>query len=120
MSHTLTIKTAVTDEVALRGACVRLELAPPVRGRNRLYDGTEVDGLAVTPRDWKYPAVFTADGTAHYDNYGERWGKQAEFDKLLQSYAVVRATTEARKHGHMVREQQLPDGNVKLTIEVGA
>ena len=47
------------------------------------------------------------------------WGEQQELDQFLQSYAVEKAKIEARKQGHSVTEQQLQDGSVKLTIQVG-
>ena len=40
-------------------------------------------------------------------------------DKFLQAYAVERAKAEARRHGHQVVEQQLPNGSIKLTVQVG-
>jgi hypothetical protein len=40
-------------------------------------------------------------------------------NKFLQFYAVEKARLEARRRGHTVIEQALPDGSVKLTITVG-
>ena len=47
------------------------------------------------------------------------WGQQEHLDGFLQSYAVEKARIEARKRGHSVVEQALPDGSVKLTIQIG-
>ena len=37
----------------------------------------------------------------------------------VYSAAVEKAKIEARKRGHSVYEQALPDGSIKLTIQVG-
>jgi len=47
------------------------------------------------------------------------WGEQKQLDQFLQAYAVEKAKIEARKKGHAITEQQLADGSVKLTIQVG-
>ena len=66
------------------------------------------------------PVVFnTTTGAACYDNYNGHWGDQAQLDKFLQAYACEMAKIEARKKGHTCTEQQLPDGSIKLTINVG-
>jgi hypothetical protein len=44
---------------------------------------------------------------------------QRHLDAFLQSYAVEKARIEARKKGHTVTEQQLANGSLKLTINVG-
>jgi hypothetical protein len=37
----------------------------------------------------------------------------------LQAYAVEKTKIEARRKGHAVTEQQLADGSIKLTVQVG-
>jgi hypothetical protein len=37
----------------------------------------------------------------------------------MQAYAVEKARIEARRRGHSVVEQPLPDGSIRLTIRVG-
>ena len=119
MSHTVTIKTEIRDRSAVEAACSRVGLAPPVEGKATLFSG-EVSGLAVKLPDWEYPVVADlATGQLKFDNFGGRWGEQKELDKFLQSYAVEKAKIEARKRGHAVTEQQLADGAIKLTIQVG-
>ena len=119
MSHIVEIKTEVRDVAAARAACQRLRLEPPIEGRAKLFSG-EATGLIVKLPDWKYPVVFdTASGEARFDNYRGRWGDQAQLNQFLQAYAVERAKIEARKKGHSCTEQQLEDGSIKLTINVG-
>ena len=119
LSHIVTIKTEVRDAAAVRVACKRLGLAEPVQGTTRLFSG-EATGSVVQLPDWQYPVIADlATGQLKYDNFGGRWGDPKHLDNFLQAYAVERAKAEARKRNHAVTEQQLPDGSIKLTIQVG-
>ena len=119
MSHIVQIQTQVRDPVAIAAACRRLGLAEPVQGTARLFAGQEASGFVVQLPGWKYPVVCDlASGEVKFDNYGGRWGAQAQLDRFLQAHAVERAMLEARKQGHSVCEQSLADGSIKLTIQV--
>jgi hypothetical protein len=119
VSHIVQIQTEVRDAEAVRAACKRLNLEEPVQGTARLYEG-EVTGLLVKLPEWAYPAVVDiATGQVRFDNYEGAWGDQKHLDGFLQAYAIEKAKLEARKRGHSVYEQPLPDGSVKLTISVG-
>jgi hypothetical protein len=119
LSHIVTIKTEVRDAQAVAAACRRLGLPGPVTGTATLFSG-EAAGLLVRLPDWLYPVVLdTSTGRIHFDNYEGHWGNQKELDRFLQLYAVEKARIEARKRGHNVVEQALPDGSIKLTINVG-
>ena len=118
MSHIVEIKTQVRDAEAVRSACRRLGLSPPVEGATKLFSAMAT-GLAVQLPGWNYPVVCeTSTGSLKYDNFGGRWGEQKQLDQFLQAYAVERAKLEARKHGHTITEQPLTDGSIKLTIQV--
>ena len=118
MSHIVTITTEVRDRAAVRRACKRLQLAPPVAGKHRLYGG-QVDGLAVQLPDWRYPVVCQLNtGKLHYDNYQGHWGERKCLDAFLQAYTVEKAKLEARRRGHGVAEQPLADGSIKLVVQV--
>ena len=120
MSHTVTIKTEVRDAAAVKAACQRLSLPEPVQGKHQLYD-REVEGLAVRLPAWDFPAVADlATGQLAYDNFNGYWGDHKELDRLLQAYAAEKVKIEARRKGHLVTEQQLADGSIKLTVQVGA
>lgn len=119
MSHTVSIKTEVRDRDAVAAACRRLGLCEPVHGTATLFSD-EVSGLLVQLPGWVYPLVIdTTTAEVRFDNYGGRWGDQKQLDRLLQAYAIEKSRVEARKRGHTVVEQALPDGSVKLTIQVG-
>jgi len=119
LSHIVQIQTEVRDAEAVKAACQRLGLAEPVQGTARLFSG-EATGLLVKLPDWVYPAVVDlSTGQVRYDNYGGEWGAQKHLDRFVQTYAVCKATCEAKKRGHSVFEQPLADGSIKLTIQVG-
>jgi hypothetical protein len=118
LSHILTIRTEVRDAEAVRAACNRLGLEQPVQGTARLFSG-EATGLLIKLPDWLYPAVVNPEtGQVRFDNYGGHWGDPKHLDAFLQAYALEKAKLEARKRGHTVYEQPLPDGSIKLTIQV--
>lgn len=119
MSHIVQIQTEVRDAAAVRAACARLGLPSPVEGVARLYSGN-VAGLAVQLPGWRYPVVCnTATGELKYDNYRGSWGSSQNLDRFLQAYAAEKAKLEARRQGHAVTEQRLPDGSIRVTIHVG-
>jgi hypothetical protein len=95
-----------------------LNLNQPQQGTFRLFSG-EATGLAVELPDWRYPVICdTNTGQLRYDNYSGRWGEQKHLDAFLQMYAVEKCRVESRRKGHTVTEQALPDGSVKLTVQV--
>lgn len=119
MSHIVRIKAEVRDPEGVSAACRRLGLRAPVHGTAELFQ-TQATGLLVELPGWLYPVVIdTTAAEVRYDNYEGAWGDQAQLHRLLQAYAVEKALIEARKRGHNVVEQALPDGSVKLTIQVG-
>jgi hypothetical protein len=118
VSHIVLVQTHVKDAAAVRAACQRLGLPQPVQGKTQLFSG-EVQGLAVQLRDWVYPIVADlASGQLKFDDFSGRWGDRRHLDRFLQAYAVEKAKIEARKRGHLCTEAQLPDGSIKLTIQV--
>jgi len=119
MSHLVTINTQIRDPAALAAACRRLGLQEPVQGTVRMFSDAAT-GLIVRLPDWRYPVVIDpAKAEVHFDNYGGAWGEQGQLDRLMQAYAVEKARLEARKAGHTVTEQALPDGSIKLVIQAG-
>ena len=119
MSHIVEIQTEVRDAAAVRAACQRRGLPVPVHGTTKLFSG-EATGLAVELPDWHYPVVCNTDtGQLQFDNYNGHWGEQKHLDAFLQAYAVEKAKAESRLKGHACTEQQLADGSIKLTINVG-
>jgi hypothetical protein len=119
VSHIVTIKTEVRDPDAVSAACRRLGLPEPEHGTAQLFSG-QATGLLVRLEGWAYPVVIdTSIGGMMYDNYEGAWGAQEQLDRFMQAYAVEKAKIEARRRGHTVAEQSLPDGSIKVTIGVG-
>lgn len=119
MSHIVQIQTEVRDPVAIRSACDRLGLPQPTSGTFTLFS-SQVSGLGVELPGWRYPVVCQVDtGQIQYDNYQGHWGDQQHLDRFLQCYAVEKAKIESRRAGHTCTEQQLADGSIKLTVNVG-
>ena len=118
MSHIVEIQTEVRDAAAIRAACQRLNIEQPEEGTFKLFSG-EATGIAVRLPDWTYPLVCDiTTGALKYDNFKGRWGDQQELDRFMQAYAVEMSRLEARRKGHTCTEAQLPDGSIKLTIQV--
>jgi hypothetical protein len=119
MSHIVTLRTQVRDAAALAAACRRLGWPDPVHGTAYLYSG-QVQGHCVSVRGWRHPVVFNLEtAEVRYDNFGGAWGAMTELERLLQAYAVEKTHLEARRAGHTVTEQALPDGSIQLTLAVG-
>jgi hypothetical protein len=119
MSHIVQIQTEVRDTAAIVAACRRIGLAEPTVGTARLFEG-EASGMLVRLEGWAYPVIVDVErGALKYDNFEGVWGDAKELDRFLQAYAVEKATLEARKRGHAVREWTLDDGSIRLEIGVG-
>jgi hypothetical protein len=93
-------------------------LAEPVRGKATLFVA-EATGWIVNLPGWRFPVVVDTDARQlHYDTYEGRWGEQTQLDRLMQAYALEKLKLESRRAGHMITEQPLPDGSVRLTVQV--
>jgi hypothetical protein len=115
----VSIKTQLKDRAAIVAACGRLGLESPEQRTVKMYEGS-VTGLAVKLKGWLYPFVVdTKTGEIKADNYGGKWGADADLDAFKQAYAVEKAKIEARKKGHQVVEKWHADGSIQLTITTG-
>lgn len=119
MSHIVEIQTEVRCPHAVRAACQRLTLPPPVEGEHQLFGGV-ARGWGVQLPQWRYPVVCnTEQGRVQFDNYEGRWGAPARLDQFLQAYAVERTLAEARRQGHTCFEQPLANGSIQVTVQTG-
>ena len=119
MSHTVTIKTKITDLVAIQAACHRLKLPHPTKGEVRLFDRV-AQGIGVQLEGWRFPVCIESDGNLLFDNFGGFWGTQEKLDQFQQAYAVEKAKLEARKQGYTCQESVLADGSIRLNVMVEA
>ena len=119
MSHVVKIDTQIRDVNAVRQACSRLQLEPPVHQTFELYNSTET-GWGVRLKEWKYPVVCKVEtGEIAYDNYGGRWGNAQRLDEFIQRYAVEKTRIESRRHGLTSSEKVLDNGSIRVTIHSG-
>ena len=119
MSHTVTIKTKITDLAAIQSACQRLKLPQPTQGEVRLFDRIAT-GIGVQLDGWRFPICVESDGNLLFDNFGGFWGVPEKLDQFQQAYAVEKAKLEARKQGYTCQESVLADGSVRLSVMVEA
>ena len=119
MSHTVTIKTKITDLAAIQAACQRLKLPQPTQGEVRLFDRV-ASGIGVQLDGWRFPVCIESDGNLLFDHFGGFWGVPEKLDQFQQMYAVEKAKLEARKQGYTCQESVLADGSVRLSVMVEA
>ena len=119
MSHTVTIKTKITDLTAIQAACQRLKLPQPTKGEVRLFDRV-AQGIGVQLEGWRFPFCVESNGNLLFDTFGGFWGVPEKLDQFQQMYAVEKAKLEARKQGYTCQESVLADGSVRLSVMVEA
>jgi len=119
VSHTVTIKTKITDLTAIQAACQRLKLPQPTKGEVRLFDRV-AQGIGVQLDTWRFPICIEADGNLLFDNFQGMWGSTEMLDKFQQAYAVEKAKLEARKQVYQCSESVMADGSIRLNVLVGA
>jgi len=119
VSHTVTIKTKITDLAAIQAACQRLKLLQPIQGEVRLFDRV-AQGIGVQLDGWRFPLCIESAGNLLFDNFGGFWGVPEKLDQFQQAYAVEKAKLEARKQGYTCQESVLADGSIRLNVLVEA
>ena len=119
MSHTVTIKTTITDMAAIQAACQRLKIAQPNQGEVRLFDRV-AQGIGVQLDGWRFPVCIEPDGNLLFDHFSGFWGVPEKLDQFQQMYAVEKAKLEARKQGYTCQESVLADGSIRLNVLVEA
>ena len=119
MSHTVTIKSKITDLAAIQSACQRLKLPQPTQGEVRLFDRVAT-GIGVQLDGWRFPICVEPDGNLLFDHFGGFWGVPEKLDQFQQAYAVEKAKLEARKQGYQYSESVMADGSIRLNVLVGA
>lgn len=140
MSHVTTIKTEISDLEALKSACKELNVEFVEYKNTYCWYGTHIGDypipegltkelLGKCDHVIKVPGVKYEVGivrqpngkfTLAYDFWGPGQGLLKKFGdncgKLMQLYAVHKATKEARKRGHSVKRKNQANGTIKLTI----
>ena len=122
MSHFTTIKTQIKDLEALRSASTELGLTLLQNTEARGYAGNSLKGDYVLRLKGPYDIALNRQPDSSYGLTADLWAGHVEkevgqnYGRLLQLYAVHKATKEARKKGHFVSRSQKQDGSIKLVI----
>jgi hypothetical protein len=122
MSHFTTIKTQIKDIDALRSACAELGLALEKDSEARGFYQNKIKGDYVIRLKGPYDVALNQQPDASFGLTSDFWEGYVEkevgpkYGRLLQLYAVHKATHEARKRGHLARRSQQQDGSIKLVI----
>lgn len=127
MSHCVTVKTTIQDLDTLRAAFEACGLTVVQSQTFRVHEGdlpcnfrAELPGV----NNRHVGIIQRADGTyeMQFDSWNSAsiakaigWNNGAP-TKVLEEYAVVRATTKAVAAGFNVSRRQLPDGRIVLDI----
>lgn len=118
MSHITRRKSAIKSVDILKKACKRV--GAEYIGRVSQARGAKQGGHQFKLKGWNYPVTVDVNtGECTFDNYGGRWGRESELDKVKQGYAVEAAKAQATAEGHEFEEQLLSDGSIKCTIPIG-
>ena len=122
MSHFTTIHTQIKDIEALRQACAELglELLPNAEARG--YGNQRQRGDFVLRLKGPYDVALHRQTDGAYGLSTDWWDGHVEkevgsnYGRLLQLYAVHKASREAKKRGLSVQRTARTDGSIKLTI----
>jgi hypothetical protein len=122
MSHFTEIKTQIKDIQALRSACKELGLTLLQKAEARGYYENKIKGEYVIRLKGPYDIAVNQQKDGAYCLLADFWQGQVakevgeNYGKLLQLYAVHKATLEARKKGLSVLRRPQQNGSIKLVL----
>ena len=122
MSHFTTIKTQIKDIEALRLACLELKLPLLQTANARGYSGDVRRGEFVIKLTGPYDIAVNQQPDHTYGLTTDWWDGYVEkevgkdYSKLLQLYAVHKASIEARKKGYSILRRPQQNGSIKLVL----
>ncbi len=122
MSHFATVTTQIKDIVALTSACIELGLTVNANTTARGYSTQTVHGEHVIRLKGPYDIAVNRQKDGTFGLTTDWWSGHVEkevgsnYSRLLQLYAVHKATAEARKRGHAVQRKAGSNGAIKLVI----
>lgn len=122
MSHFATVTTQIKDITALASACAELGIQVEANTAARGYSTQTVLGEYVIRLKGPYDIAVNRQKDGTYGLTTDWWAGHVEkevggnYSRLLQLYAVHKATAEARKRGHSVQRKAAGNGAIKLVI----
>ena|SRR5690625_6793979 len=125
MSHFTTVHTEIKDIDALRDACRELGLPLLDQAEARGYATAKLKADHVIRLNGPYDIAVQREKKS-YTLTTDWWNGHVEKEvgpncgKLVQLYAVHKATREARKRGHQVTRKREPNGAIRLLVQGGA
>lgn len=125
MSHFTTVHTEIRDIEALKDACREMGLRLEHDAEARGYASAKLRADHVIRLKGPYDIAVTGCNGKGYTLTTDWWNGHVEkevgpnFSKLVQLYAVHKATREARKRGHRVTRRREHNGAIRLVIGGG-
>lgn len=122
MSHFTTINTLIKDAEALKAAVEELGLPLLLNATARGYLSNQQHGDFVIRLKGPYDVAVNKQQDGTFGLTTDWWNGHVEqevganFSKLLQLYAVHKASREARRKGLTVRRHHQQNGAIKLVI----
>jgi hypothetical protein len=122
MSHFTSIQTHVRDIAALRDACAELGVEVHENARARGYNLNNLSGEYVIKLKGPYDIALNKQPDGTFAMTTDWWNGHVEkeagtgFGKLMQLYAVHKASREARRKGYSIQRKAQRDGSIKLCI----
>src|ERR1043165_8579237 len=122
MSHFATITTQIKDIAALERPCAELGVEVIANAKARGYSTNSIKGDHVIRLKGPYDIAVNKQPDDTFGLTTDWWNGHVEkevgqnFGRLLQLYAVHKATAEARKRGHSVQRKAGQNGAIKLVI----
>lgn len=123
MSHWTTIQTQIRDIEALRAACAELKLQLLQNAEARGYGNNGQQGDYIIRLNGPHDIAISRQANGGFVLATDWWDGHVEkevgknYGRLLQLYAVHKATHEARKRGLSVHRIPQKNGAIKLSIE---
>ena len=123
MSHFTSIQTQMRDIAALRDACTELGIEVVENARARGYNLNNQSGEYAIKLRGPYDVAFNKQPDGTFAMTTDWWNGHVEkevgtgFGKLMQLYAVHKASREAPRKGYSVQHKAQQDGSIKLCIE---
>ncbi|MDB6025140.1 MAG: hypothetical protein JWM68_1363, partial [Verrucomicrobiales bacterium] len=112
----------IKDIEALRAACVELGLTVLQKAEARGFINNKQSGDYVVRLKGPYDIALNKQPDGSFGLTSDLWEGHVEkevgtgYGKLLQLYAVHKATREARRKGHLVKRSLQKNGAIKLVI----
>lgn len=123
MSHFTTIETQIKDIDALRAACAEMDLLLLENTEARGYGSNARHGDHVIRLKGPYDIAVNHDASGTCQLTTDWWDGHVErevgpnFGRLLQLYAVHKASMEARRRGYRVQRENQTNGEIKLVLQ---